>query len=153
MDIRSFYQALQGTWEGTYHLWLNPANPPVTSKAQATVKMVANAAYCLFIYQWARGGAAHEGVFLLGGAGDKVTATWADSFHSAPEPMHCKGRLESGRQKLVFDGKYSGGAGEPDWGWRTEISLLESGQLRMEAYNISPEGQEDIAVRCEMKKN
>lgn len=152
MHVSEFYQAMQGSWSGTYHLWLDPAKPSETSRANATGKMVAKGAYFLFTYQWTQGQKDQEGVFFLAGLGEKATTTWGDSFHSVPKPMECEGFLVDDGKKLVLNGKYSGGPGQPDWGWRTEFSMEDSTHIKMEAFNISPDGSEDIAVRCELEK-
>ena len=152
MNVPEFYQAMQGSWSGTYNLWLDPTKPPETSTANATSKMIANGAYCLFTYQWAQGEKSQEGIFFLSGLGEKAMTTWGDSFHSVPEPMECKGSLVDKGKKLIFNGNYSGGPGQPDWGWRTEFSMEDSEYLKMEAFNVAPDGKENIAVRCEFLK-
>lgn len=150
-DTPSFFRAMQGTWKGTYRLWLNPTVPAEVSTSHATVRAIADGAFCSFSYDWSRGEKHYEGVFLLAG-GATPSATWGDSFHSAPDPMQCPGRLDKDSRKLIFDGKYPAGDGSPDWGWRTEFWITESGKLRMDAYNITPDGEEALAVRCDLEE-
>ncbi len=65
--------------------------------------------------------------------------------------MQCKGALSDGGRKLILHGSYAASSG-PDWGWRTEFTLLGADKLRMEAYNITPEGQEALAIRAELTR-
>lgn len=108
--------------------------------------------YFLLSYSWEDGGEKQEGVFLMGGEHNMASATWGDSWHMQPEPMICTGVLSEDGQKLVFLGSYGAGPGVPDWGWRTEFTLQGEDAFLMEAYNITPEGLEEKAVRAELKR-
>ena len=152
MTVQDFYGQLVGDWRGTYFLWLDPNKPPEESRTEVQMRSVAKGAYFLMSYSWTQGGDTQEGVFLMGGRGDAGSATWGDSWHMVPTPMICKGGLQAGGEKLVFQGSYSGGQGQPDWGWRTEFVLRGRDAFIMEAYNISPDGNEEIAVRAELDR-
>jgi hypothetical protein len=152
VTVEDFHEKIVGAWEGDYSLWLRPGVDAEKSKFRADVRPAAGGAFVLLSYCWSRGDKEQEGIFLLGGAGDKATMTWGDSFHMKPEPMQCEGRLEKDC-RLIFDGSYSGGPDMPEWGWRTEFALQGAGGLLMEAYNITPDGQEALAVRAEMKRS
>ncbi len=151
MAIKEFYEQLDGNWIGNYSLWLDPSKPAIESGVSATVVPVAMSAFYLFHYWWSYGGNDQEGVFMLGGEDHAATATWGDSFHMQPESMYCKGQFEGA--KLALLGRYSAGPGTPDWGWRTEFTLNDGHWLRMEAYNISPGGHENLAVRADLKRD
>ncbi len=150
-NVKEFWTGLTGEWKGTYSLWLRPGTPAQTSDTKAIVQPTAKGNYFLVSYSWKRGNDAHEGVFLFGGDGEAATFTWGDSFHSVPEPMHCSGKLTDGGTKIVFKGSYAAGTG-PDWGWRTEFTRQGPNSLLMEAYNITPEGLEALAVKAELRR-
>lgn len=147
--LMNFYNNIEGNWQGTYSLWLSPESSAEKSNIEATIESVAKGKYFVMTYSWKRSEKEYEGVFLLGGNGTSATATWGDSFHMAPEPMQCKGELDDG--KLLLNGSYGAGSG-PDWGWRTEFIQLDSKNLIMKAYNITPTGEEALAVRAELKR-
>jgi hypothetical protein len=150
-SAKEFYATLAGEWTGSYSLWLRPDTPAQESEFNGTIKSAVKSNYFLMKYSWKRGDKDHEGLFLFGGNGKDATATWGDSFHSIPEPMHCKGELTDDGGKLIFNGSYSAGEG-PTWGWRTEFTRQGPNSLLMEAYNITPDGQEALAVRAEMER-
>ncbi len=79
--------------------------------------------------------------------------TWGDSWHMQPQPMVCEAELSEDGQKLVASCTYEAGPDTPDWGWRTEFTLQGEDAFLMEAYNITPEGLEALAVRAEMTRN
>ena len=75
-----------------------------------------------------------------------VNATWTDSWHMAHQLMRCEGELvEDGSVSLKGNYKVDG---HPDWGWRTQIVPGED-TLRYLMYNVSPEGEEEIAVEMD----
>lgn len=151
--IGEFYGALEGEWGGPYSLWLNPGEAPRKSEAAAQGRFVAQEAYFLLTYSWFTDDKDQEGVFLLGGAGARASATWGDSWHMQPTPMvMTDGELIEDGKKLVFLGSYGAGPGQPDWGWRTEFTLQGENAFLMEAYNITPKGLENLAVRAELTR-
>jgi hypothetical protein len=147
----AFFSELGGNWQGSYKLWLRPGTPVRTSAIRANIQPAAGDDYYLMTYSWKTDGEHQEGVFLFGGREQSATATWGDSWHVAPEPMHCEGELQDGGEKLVLNGSYSAGTG-PDWGWRTEFTRRGNNTLLMEAYNITPDGEEGLAVKAEMRR-
>ena len=150
MDAYTFLQRMEGRWRGAYRLWLDPEMDSEDSETTAEVRFVAAGKYLLFTYTWVQGGNNQEGVFLLGGDNHKMSATWGDSWHMAQHPMICEGLFEDDAHKFVLNGQYP--AGEEQWGWRTDLILKDAETLVMEAYNISPQGQEMLAVRSEMER-
>ncbi|MBL6975728.1 MAG: DUF1579 family protein [Deltaproteobacteria bacterium] len=152
MTVTAFYNRMAGDWRGTCNLWFGPGEPVRTCDTEARVRAIAGDAYHLMTYRWVFEGEAKEGALFLGGHEEAATATWGDSWHMAPDPMVCQGLLEDGGAKLVFPGNYPTGPDTPDWGWRTELTWVDGDGLIMEAYNITPEGEEAIAVRAEYRR-
>lgn len=150
-SVQAFYADLAGDWTGINSLWLQPGTEAHKSDMTAQFKPTAKGAYFLMTYSWAWKDKPQAGVFLLGGQGEKATATWGDSWHQTPEPMQCHGTLSDDGRKIILHGSYAASSG-PDWGWRTEFTLLGPDVLRMAAYNITPEGQEALAIRAELTR-
>jgi hypothetical protein len=151
--VQAFYRALQGEWGGTYSLWFKPNEPVRNSDATAEGRFLAREAFFLLTYTWHTDDMDQEGVFLLGGKGETASATWGDTWHMQPDPMVItEGELTSEGQELVFLGSYGTGPDSPDWGWRTEFTLQGEDAFLMEAYNITPDGLEALAVRAELTR-
>jgi len=149
MSDVSFLNVFSGQWQGVYQLWLDPTKDPEESVGNAERRFVAGSDFLLWTYSWNRGGTEQQGVFLLGGRRDAVSATWGDTFHSSPAPMICEGQMSDRGSLLMLNGQYQ--AADETWGWRTTFAVEDAGGLKMEAFNIWPNGQEDLAVRCEFK--
>lgn len=152
MTVREFYAGLAGEWRGTYSLWFEPGTPVRICDTEARVQAIAGDAFHLMTYTWEFEGEGKEGALFLSGNDQAASMTWGDSWHMAPDPMVCQGRLEEEDSKLVFPGTYPTGPDTPDWGWRTELKRVDGDGLVMEAYNITPEGEEAIAVRAEYRR-
>lgn len=149
--VQSFYSELVGDWSGSYSLWLDPEAEPQVSTARTRIEPAANNAYYLMTYDWDFAGKPQAGVFLFGGRDKTASASWGDSFHMTPDPMQCQGTLSDDGNKLSILGSYGAGSG-PDWGWRTDFTRQGSDTLVMEAYNITPDGEEGLAVRAEFHR-
>lgn len=151
-DVPSFYAALQGEWQGRYHLWLDPSAPEENSDSSARIAKDSTTSSWVMSYQWSRGPKDHQGEFRFDGSRSQGTFHWTDSFHAAPDPLQGEGKLSEDGNRLTFMSHYPVGEGLPDWGWRTELMLLDVDTFQMDAYNITPEGQEALAVRCRYEK-
>ena len=51
-----------------------------------------------------------------------------------------------------FSGFYAAPPG-PDWGWRIVIRSVSPNELTIVMHNISPEGQEDLAVQIDYARS
>jgi hypothetical protein len=137
--VDSFCRAIEGEWRGPYELWLMPGSPVDRSESSARVSGKEMS------YEWAQNGKAQKGTFTFGGTGAKADFNWSDTFHTTAGPMKGEGALSVDGRKLIFKSTY-GPAAAP-WGWRTEFTIGEGG-FTMEAYNLTPKGEEALAVRC-----
>jgi hypothetical protein len=152
MSVRPDLAKLVGTWKGSSRLhtsWLPEKTRDSTSNA--TVELRVKGQFLAIEYDWIHDGKKQEGVMIIGcdEKSDAVQAVWTDSWHMSHKFMVCDGTIdESG--SVNMKGYYQV-PGHPDWGWRTEISPgADSFQIKM--YNISPEGEEDIAVEAEYSR-
>jgi hypothetical protein len=143
---------LIGTWMGdnVLHLsWMNPSE--FHSPSELTIGRMVRDKFLTFNYKWSHENTPHEGLLLIGYDAEKevVNATWVDSWHSSAKPLALSGTVdEQGAMNLY--GTYEV-PNHPDWGWRIVVNALEDA-LQIEMFNVTPEAEEDLAVRADYKK-
>lgn len=152
MSIPEKLNGLAGKWKGNNRLhvsWL--PDPILNSDGTASVTPRIGGQFLEIAYTWSHDDKPQEGVIILGGDSktDTVNAFWTDSWHLAHQIMICEGK-ENAEGGISVKGFYKV-EGHPDWGWRTEIYSAES-SLTYTMYNVSPEGQEEVAVEMEMSR-
>ncbi|MBI5932737.1 MAG: DUF1579 family protein [Chloroflexi bacterium] len=143
MIALSAITSLVGTWRGENQLWLAPGEPVRKSETTAEIEIVAHAQFTEMRYQWADEGHPQEGRIILGQSGDDVKAVWFDTWHMANQFMLCDGRVDGGAASVR--GAYAAPPG-PDWGWRVAFEPRGADAFRFTMYNITPDGQEFLAV-------
>lgn len=141
-----------GNWTGTKKLhmpWLEPPMVECTSNAAVTPK--SEGQFINIEYDWVYEDAPQSGVLLLGkdGRSDAVQCVWTDSWHSKHTLMLSDGSFEDDVINVL--GRYKV-PDHPDWGWRTLIYLKDQ-MLYITMYNITPEGEETLAVEFEFSQN
>lgn len=148
MHFDDLKRLLTGEWRGVKQLYLEP--PPaaaVSSPSKLTVIPVAGGSFLQFDYDWTFEGDLQSGVLLLGADEENAaSAAWIDSFHMSNKIMSCAGTAAAGA--IDLRGSYAAPPG-PDWGWRMIIRSLSPNELQIAMHNISPEGQEDLAVQID----
>ena len=112
---------------------------------------MAGGSFLQFDYDWTYEGEEQAGVLLFGYDDENAaSAAWVDSFHMSTKIMACAGRAANGSADL--SGSYAAPPG-PDWAWRITIRSVSSNQLTIVMHNISPEGQEDLAVQVDYTRS
>jgi hypothetical protein len=152
MEFEELKSALIGRWQGTNQLYLGPPpTPAVTSPSKLSVTSVAGGSFLQFNYDWTYEGAEQAGVLLFGyDEQNAASAAWVDSFHMSTKIMSCTGTAANGTAELR--GSYEAPP-DPDWGWRITIRSLSANDLKIIMHNISPEGQEDLAVQADYTRS
>ena len=143
---------LAGGWMGMSRLWLEPDKLADESQVVGTIQLVLDGRFALYLYQGSIEGEPQYGMFTFGynTTLDRYEASWLDSFHNNTAIMFCIGKpTENGFTVL---GSYPDPTGGPDWGWRTEVEVLDNDHLVITAYNISPEGGEAKATEATLTK-
>jgi len=108
--------------------------------------------FAIYLYQGSIEGEPQHGMFTFGynTTLEQYEASWVDSFHNNTGIMFCTGyAIENGFQVL---GSYPDPTGGPDWGWRTEVELLDHDHLTITAYNIHPEYGEAKATEAKLTR-
>ena len=141
-----------GRWSGTNRLHDPHTNSPDDTPSTATLTPVLFGTFLRFDYTWSYHGKPQEGSLLIGyePAAEAVTAHWIDTWHMSRGVLACRGSSNS-RGEISVLGSYAAPPG-PDWGWRTVITPENGSTLGLVMYNITPDGQEQVAVEVTYKR-
>jgi hypothetical protein len=138
------FLAAAGNWRGTSILTdpQNGLNETCTSRASAGPALQER--FVRITYAWEYRGRAQEGLIMIAHdpAGSACQLYWGDTFHMGHAIMTLHGHVDGAR--LSARGSYTV-PGHPDWGWRIDVAC-GPGTLEIMMYNISPAGDEEIAV-------
>ena len=147
-----FLAQLAGNWTGTSKLWLEPGKLAGESPIVGTVQLLLEGRFALFLYQSSVDGEPQHGMFTFGynTTLDQYEASWVDSFHNNTAIMFCTGDAKEKGFSIL--GGYPAPDGGPDWGWRTEVELIDCEHLSITAYNINPEGAEAKAIETQLRR-
>ncbi len=146
MSVRTRLKEFTGDWSGTNRLWLSPDEPARESATSASAALAAGGACLIITYTWADLGQPQDGILLVRIASEPgfLDMVWFDSWHTGGEFMTFHGE-EDRDGHLSARGSYSAPPG-PDWGWRILLADNPDGSLQIQMVNISPEGDEALAV-------
>lgn len=152
MTLDDVKDAFIGVWAGENILrlsWLTP--PEYKSAGELTAATAIKEKFLTITYQWSHEDTPHEGLILIGFDAKQQTAnaSWADSWHSNTAPILLKGTI-SDDQSIDLRGTYQV-PNHLDWGWRIVLAPNDDA-LQMTMYNISPEGEENLAVQAAYKR-
>lgn len=155
MSVPELLENLVGKWRGTNRLhtvWITE-NPVRVTNSTAEVELTARGRFLKIEYDWSFENSAQEGLILIGDekGSDSIKAFWIDSWHLSDKFMVSEGRSEN-RETMSLKGFYAV-PDHPDWGWRTVIEPENENSFRIEMYNVSPEGEESLAVEMDFKRN
>jgi hypothetical protein len=147
-----FFTKLAGGWAGKTRTWFEPDSLADESPTQASIQLILDGRFAIYIYQSSLEDEPLHGMFTFGynTTLNQYEASWVDSFHSNTAIMFCTGKAtERGFSVL---GSYPDFGDGPDWGWRTEVALRDPNHLTITAYNIAPEGQEFKSVETKLER-
>jgi hypothetical protein len=137
---------LLGEWMGTNQLWLSPGERPHESKSTAFVSTAAQSQFINIAYTWAIENEPQDGLIICRSeiGEESSRSVWLDSWHMRNEIMLCKATMDE-KGVVSLKGSYPAPPGT-DWGWRIEIGHLDNSSFEIRMINITPEGQEALAV-------
>lgn len=147
-----FLAQLVGGWTGISRLWLEPDKLTDESPVVGSIQLVLDGRFAMYLYQGSIEGEPQYGLFTFGYNTllDRFEASWVDSWHNNTAIMFCTGNATANGFFVL--GSFPDPNGGPDWGWRTEVELIESDNLLITAYNISPEGDEVKATEARLTR-
>ncbi len=143
-----FLSQLAGSWSGPSKLWFEPDKLAGESPLVGNIQLILEGRFALFLYQSTIQGEPQHGMFTFGynTTLDRYECSWLDSFHNNTAIMFCTGSAADNGFSVL--GSYPDPDGGPDWGWRTELQLLDKDHLIITAYNIHPEYGEAKATEA-----
>ncbi|RIK32413.1 MAG: hypothetical protein DCC56_00975 [Anaerolineae bacterium] len=147
-----FLSQLAGGWTGTSRVWFEPDKLADESAVAGSIQIVLEGRFALYLYQGTIQGEPQHGMFTFGynTTLNRYEASWVDSFHNNTAIMFCTGdATENGFSVL---GSYPDPSGGPDWGWRTQVELIDADHLVITAYNIHPEYGEAKATEARLTR-
>ncbi|MEO7672735.1 MAG: DUF1579 family protein [Pyrinomonadaceae bacterium] len=152
MSINEDLAKYAGSWRGTNKLhvtWM--PDPLKESESGLEISLKANGQFVAFEYTWTYDGAPQEGLILLGcdTQSDAVQTVWTDSWHSSHTFMLSDGTVDENGSVSV-KGHYKV-KDNPDWGWGTDV-IPAGDSIRIVMYNVSPDGEEEIAVETDFTR-
>ena len=154
MSVPEILEKLVGKWRGINRLhttWI-PENPVRETVSIATVELTARGRFLKIEYDWTYDEAVQEGLILIGDEKDtdSIKAFWIDSWHLSDKFMVSEGFRETDGS-ISLKGFYTV-PDHPDWGWRTVIEPERDKVFKIIMFNVSPEGEEALAVEMELKR-
>jgi hypothetical protein len=154
MSVPELLEILVGKWRGVNRLhttWI-PENPVRETVSIATIELTARGRFLKIEYDWMFEETLQEGLILLGDekGSDSIKAFWIDSWHLSDKFMVSEGGREP-NGSISLQGFYAV-PDHPDWGWRTVIEPERENVFKIVMYNVSPEGEETLAVEMELKR-
>jgi hypothetical protein len=154
MSVPELLERLIGEWRGFNRLhtsWI-PENPVRETTSKAMVELTARGRFLKIEYDWAFEEVPQEGLILIGDEkpSDSVKAFWIDSWHLSDKFMVSESdRKNNGA--ISLKGFYAV-PDHPDWGWRTVIEPKSPDSFKIVMYNVSPEGEESLAVEMDFER-
>jgi hypothetical protein len=139
---------LTGSWEGTTTVWFEPDKFADQSPITGTMRLILDGRFILHEYKGSFGGTPLEGMSIFGYHLDtgKYQTAWIDSFHNGTAIMFSESSRHADRFNVMGSYEYVTPEVDVKWGWRTELEMISDDELRITAYNVTPEGVETRAV-------
>ena len=153
MSIPENLEKLVGTWSGTNKLhlsWLEES--PFDSETKATINFSAKGIFLKIEQDWSYEGKTQEGMILIGKEKDSdlIKSFWIDSWHLSDKFMVSEGKYKPD-EAISVKGSHTV-PNHPDWGWRTVIESENENSFKLTMYNVSPEGEESLAVEADYSR-
>lgn len=154
MGVPGILEKLVGKWRGINRLhttWI-PDNPVRETISIAAIELTARGRFLKIEYDWTFDETVQEGLILIGDEKDSdlIKAFWIDSWHLSDKFMVSEGHM--GHNGTISIKGFYAVPDHPDWGWKTIIEPEHTNSFKIIMYNVSPEGEEALAVEMELKR-
>jgi hypothetical protein len=143
--------ALSGSWRGDSRLWLHrPEEATYDSVMTAQIEPAIQRQALLVRYAWEIEGEPQDGLLVLNQRSAIVAGVWFDSWHMTNSSMSLTGEAEA-TGSVSVTGTYPAGDG-PDWGWRILLEPGKGTHLLLRMFNVTPDGDEELAVETDFAR-
>ncbi len=152
MSVPKSLNKLTGKWHGINRLhtvWIEE-NPLRESISDAFISFSAQGKFLKIEYDWIFEEKKQEGLILLGDETDLIKAYWIDSWHMGDKFLVSEGNPDE-NGTISMKGFYAV-PDHPDWGWRTDIESIGENSFKITMFNVTPEGEESLAVEAEYER-
>lgn len=141
-----------GDWIGTTKTFFEPGVLADESPWEGTITPVHHGMFVTHRYQGSLNGKPLTGMAMLGfnTTTRRFQCSWIDSFHNGSAMMFCEGLPDADGVNVM--GHYAVADGSAPWGWRTTMELGSPDQLIIRMYNITPDGEEALAVETQYRR-
>jgi hypothetical protein len=139
---------LVGEWEGTAKTWFEPDKIADESPMRGSMKLILGEKFILHEYSGSFEKKPLEGIAIYGyhTGLKKFQSAWIDSFHNGTAIMFSESNKGNENFDVLGSYFYITPEMEQKWGWRTHIDIVSNDEVRITAFNVTPEGEESKAT-------
>lgn len=145
---------LAGEWQGTAKTWFEPDKVADESPVKGTIRVIMDGRFIIHEYKGSFGDKPLEGINIIGYnlSLNKFESAWIDSFHTGTALMFSEGKRDDNNLSVLGSYAYVTPETEQHWGWRNNIEMVNDNEIKIIAYNISPEGEETKATEIHYRR-
>lgn len=143
---------LVGEWSGKLRVWFEPGQLAEETGVRGSFRSLLGGRFVLHEYEATCVGETQQGLAIHGYHLDRhrYESAWIDSFHTGTQLMFSTGFPMAALHSVL--GSYGGESDGEPWGWRTELDLKSADQLLIRMYNVTPQGEEGLAVEFDYRR-
>lgn len=141
-----FLEGLVGRWRGTVRTWFDPGGEAIENEISGTFHRAFDAGALLHDYRSRVGDRAADGLAVIGIdiATNRPCMSWVDTFHTGSNVMLFAADDRAVADGVSLHGSYA--AGDETWRWRIVIRVAGPDEVRIDHFNITPDGEEGRAI-------
>ncbi len=143
---------LVGGWSGTVKTWFEADQLAGEGSVRGRIRSALGGRFVIHEYEAQCLGETENGVAIHGYHLDRhcYESAWIDSFHTGTQIMVSHGVPRAALHSVT--GSYGGESDDEAWGWRTEIELKPTDRLLIQMFNITPQGEDALAVEFDYRR-